>query len=151
MDPEPYHPHNVPSEISSHHLQDTPLKRGPGRPKGSKNSPRAGGAPGATPGGTPGGTPGRRGRPPVPPELRQPGITDMKKFCKAAGIRFDYKKLVEGNYYFDNIMRSGLSRDAKDSVEIGQRSKMCNIILSPFFRALPVKFANICHDLKGTA
>ncbi|CAH2051732.1 unnamed protein product, partial [Iphiclides podalirius] len=68
---------------------DLPLKRGPGRPKGSKNSasPRSGGG---------GGTPGRRGRPPVPPELRQPGITDMKKFCKAAGIRFDYKKLVEG-------------------------------------------------------
>ncbi|XP_053617058.1 uncharacterized protein LOC128679091 isoform X2 [Plodia interpunctella] len=68
---------------------DAPLKRGPGRPKGSKNSsPRAPSAPG---------TPGqRRGRPPVPPELRQPGITDMKKFCKAAGIRFDYKKLVEG-------------------------------------------------------
>ncbi|XP_068623842.1 collagen alpha-1(XXVII) chain-like [Battus philenor] len=70
---------------------DLPLKRGPGRPKGSKNStPRVPGTPG-----TPG-TPGRRGRPPVPPELRQPGITDMKKFCKAAGIRFDYKKLVEG-------------------------------------------------------
>ncbi|XP_028026878.1 HIRA-interacting protein 3-like isoform X2 [Bombyx mandarina] len=68
--------------------EDAPLKRGPGRPKGSKNSPRP---PGATP---PGAT--RRGRPPVPPELRQPGITDMKKFCKAAGIRFDYKKLVEG-------------------------------------------------------
>ncbi|CAK1590575.1 unnamed protein product [Parnassius mnemosyne] len=67
---------------------DQPLKRGPGRPKGSKNStPRTPGTPG---------TPGRRGRPPVPPELRQPGITDMKKFCKAAGIRFDYKKLVEG-------------------------------------------------------
>ncbi|KAM3959488.1 LOW QUALITY PROTEIN: uncharacterized protein ACR2FA_006420 [Aphomia sociella] len=67
--------------------QETPLKRGPGRPKGSKNSssPR-----------TPGPGSGRRGRPPVPPELRQPGITDMKKFCKAAGIRFDYKKLVEG-------------------------------------------------------
>ncbi|XP_032527353.2 nucleolar protein dao-5-like isoform X1 [Danaus plexippus] len=65
---------------------DMPLKRGPGRPKGSKNaSPRA-----------PGSGSGRRGRPPVPPELRQPGITDMKKFCKAAGIRFDYKKLVEG-------------------------------------------------------
>ncbi|XP_050552976.1 uncharacterized protein LOC118274921 isoform X2 [Spodoptera frugiperda] len=78
--------------------EDTPLKRGPGRPKGSKNSPRAPGTPSA--GGT-GSTPstpgtGRRGRPPVPPELRQPGITDMKKFCKAAGIRFDYKKLVEG-------------------------------------------------------
>ncbi|CAH0696929.1 unnamed protein product [Spodoptera exigua] len=78
--------------------EDTPLKRGPGRPKGSKNSPRAPGTPAA--GGT-GSTPttpgtGRRGRPPVPPELRQPGITDMKKFCKAAGIRFDYKKLVEG-------------------------------------------------------
>ncbi|XP_023933732.1 HIRA-interacting protein 3 isoform X2 [Bicyclus anynana] len=57
--------------------------RGPGRPKAAK-SPK-----------TPG-TPGKRGRPPVPPELRQPGITDMKKFCKAAGIRFDYKKLVEG-------------------------------------------------------
>ncbi|CAH2266316.1 jg17844 [Pararge aegeria aegeria] len=57
--------------------------RGPGRPKVPK-SPK-----------TPG-TPGKRGRPPVPPELRQPGITDMKKFCKAAGIRFDYKKLVEG-------------------------------------------------------
>ncbi|CAH2094105.1 unnamed protein product [Euphydryas editha] len=70
-----------------------PLKRGPGRPKGSKNNtPRAAGTPG-TPG-TPG--TGRRGRPPVPPELRQPGITDMRKFCKAAGIRFDYKKLVEG-------------------------------------------------------
>ncbi|XP_052751788.1 HIRA-interacting protein 3-like isoform X2 [Galleria mellonella] len=70
---------------------DTPLKRGPGRPKGSKNSssPRTPGT-GSTPGS------GRRGRPPVPPELRQPGITDMKKFCKAAGIRFDYKKLVEG-------------------------------------------------------
>ncbi|XP_060806571.1 nucleolar protein dao-5 isoform X2 [Amyelois transitella] len=66
---------------------DAPLKRGPGRPKGSKNSsPRPTAAPGAQ----------RRGRPPVPPELRQPGITDMKKFCKAAGIRFDYKKLVEG-------------------------------------------------------
>ncbi|XP_023933733.1 HIRA-interacting protein 3 isoform X3 [Bicyclus anynana] len=62
---------------------DMPLKRGPGRPKAAK-SPK-----------TPG-TPGKRGRPPVPPELRQPGITDMKKFCKAAGIRFDYKKLVEG-------------------------------------------------------
>uniref|UniRef100_A0A2A4ITH5 HIRA-interacting protein 3 n=1 Tax=Heliothis virescens TaxID=7102 RepID=A0A2A4ITH5_HELVI len=76
--------------------EDTPLKRGPGRPKGSKNSPRAPGTPGAGPGApaTPGS--GRRGRPPVPPELRQPGITDMKKFCKAAGIRFDYKKLVEG-------------------------------------------------------
>lgn len=77
---------------------DVPLKRGPGRPKGSKNSPKAAGG-SATPGGgsTPGGaTPGRRGRPPVPPEMRQPGITDMKKFCKAAGIRFDYKKLVEG-------------------------------------------------------
>ncbi|CAH2094104.1 unnamed protein product [Euphydryas editha] len=72
---------------------DMPLKRGPGRPKGSKNNtPRAAGTPG-TPG-TPG--TGRRGRPPVPPELRQPGITDMRKFCKAAGIRFDYKKLVEG-------------------------------------------------------
>uniref|UniRef100_A0A2A4IT75 HIRA-interacting protein 3-like n=1 Tax=Heliothis virescens TaxID=7102 RepID=A0A2A4IT75_HELVI len=71
-------------------------ERGPGRPKGSKNSPRAPGTPGAGPGApaTPGS--GRRGRPPVPPELRQPGITDMKKFCKAAGIRFDYKKLVEG-------------------------------------------------------
>ncbi|XP_063833359.1 HIRA-interacting protein 3-like [Ostrinia nubilalis] len=68
---------------------ETPLKRGPGRPKGSKNS----GSP--KPAGTPGSV-GRRGRPPVPPELRQPGITDMKKFCKAAGIRFDYKKLVEG-------------------------------------------------------
>ncbi|XP_063896748.1 uncharacterized protein LOC110371710 isoform X4 [Helicoverpa armigera] len=77
--------------------EDTPLKRGPGRPKGSKNSPRAPGTPG-TPGSGAPGTPGsgRRGRPPVPPELRQPGITDMKKFCKAAGIRFDYKKLVEG-------------------------------------------------------
>ncbi|CAH0685674.1 unnamed protein product [Chilo suppressalis] len=69
--------------------EETPLKRGPGRPKGSKNSTSP--KPGATPG-----TPGRRGRPPVPLELRQPGITDMKKFCKAAGIRFDYKKLVEG-------------------------------------------------------
>ncbi|CAH0714001.1 unnamed protein product, partial [Brenthis ino] len=68
---------------------DMPLKRGPGRPKGSKNSS----SPKPV---TPGGTPGRRGRPPVPPELRQPGVTDMKKFCKAAGIRFDYKKLVEG-------------------------------------------------------
>ncbi|CAH0758845.1 unnamed protein product [Diatraea saccharalis] len=67
---------------------ETPLKRGPGRPKGSKNS--------TSPKRPPAGTPGRRGRPPVPPELRQPGITDMKKFCKAAGIRFDYKKLVEG-------------------------------------------------------
>ncbi|KAL0818078.1 hypothetical protein ABMA28_008613 [Loxostege sticticalis] len=69
---------------------ETPLKRGPGRPKGSKNSspkPKTPGTPGSV---------GRRGRPPVPPELRQPGITDMKKFCKAAGIRFDYKKLVEG-------------------------------------------------------
>ncbi|CAK1541461.1 unnamed protein product [Leptosia nina] len=65
-------------------------ERGPGRPKGSRNStPKTPGTPG-----TPGS--GRRGRPPVPPELRQPGITDMKKFCKAAGIRFDYKKLVEG-------------------------------------------------------
>ncbi|XP_045486998.1 HIRA-interacting protein 3 isoform X1 [Pieris rapae] len=73
--------------------EDQPLKRGPGRPKGSRNStPKAPGTP-AVPG-TPGS--GRRGRPPVPPELRQPGITDMKKFCKAAGIRFDYKKLVEG-------------------------------------------------------
>ncbi|CAB3256849.1 unnamed protein product [Arctia plantaginis] len=72
---------------------DVPLKRGPGRPKGSKNSPKGAGTPSA-PGG--GATPGRRGRPPVPPEMRQPGITDMKKFCKAAGIRFDYKKLVEG-------------------------------------------------------
>ncbi|XP_034827534.1 HIRA-interacting protein 3-like isoform X1 [Maniola hyperantus] len=62
---------------------DMPLKRGPGRPKAPK-SPKASGAP------------GRRGRPPVPPELRQPGITDMKKFLKAAGIRFDYKKLTEG-------------------------------------------------------
>ncbi|VVC98078.1 unnamed protein product, partial [Leptidea sinapis] len=62
------------------------IKRGPGRPKGSKNT-----AVPKTPS-----TPGRRGRPPVPPELRGPGITDMKKFCKAAGIRFDYKKLVEG-------------------------------------------------------
>ncbi|XP_049878896.1 HIRA-interacting protein 3-like isoform X2 [Pectinophora gossypiella] len=68
--------------------EDTPLKKGPGRPKGTKNTPRPPGAPGATP--------GKRGRPPVPPELREPGITDMKKFCKAAGIRFDYKKLVEG-------------------------------------------------------
>ncbi|XP_063368804.1 basic proline-rich protein-like [Cydia amplana] len=69
--------------------EDAPLKKGPGRPKGSRNSaPRAPGP------GTPGS--GRRGRPPVPPELREPGITDMKKFCKAAGIRFDYKKLVEG-------------------------------------------------------
>ncbi|XP_050684920.1 uncharacterized protein LOC126979588 [Leptidea sinapis] len=66
--------------------EDTPVKRGPGRPKGSKNT-----AVPKTPS-----TPGRRGRPPVPPELRGPGITDMKKFCKAAGIRFDYKKLVEG-------------------------------------------------------
>lgn len=76
--------------------EDAPLKRGPGRPKGSRNTQKPAGTPG-TPG-TPGagGTPGRRGRPPVPPELRQPGITDMKKFCKAAGIRFDYKKLVEG-------------------------------------------------------
>ncbi|XP_037292712.1 HIRA-interacting protein 3-like isoform X1 [Manduca sexta] len=65
---------------------DAPLKRGPGRPKGSKRRAAAGA----------GGGSGRRGRPPVPPELRQPGITDMKKFCKAAGIRFDYKKLVEG-------------------------------------------------------
>ncbi|XP_073948601.1 uncharacterized protein isoform X2 [Choristoneura fumiferana] len=76
---------------------DAPLKRGPGRPKGSRNSaPRTpGGTAGSTGGaGTPGS--GRRGRPPVPPELRQPGITEMKKFCKAAGIRFDYKKLVEG-------------------------------------------------------
>lgn len=74
--------------INSVYPQDMPLKRGPGRPKGSKNaSPRA-----------PGSGSGRRGRPPVPPELRQPGITDMKKFCKAAGIRFDYKKLVEGKY-----------------------------------------------------
>ncbi|KPJ01145.1 HIRA-interacting protein 3 [Papilio xuthus] len=73
---------------------DQPLKRGPGRPKGSKNStPRTPSAPGS---GAATGTTGRRGRPPVPPELRQPGITDMKKFCKAAGIRFDYKKLVEG-------------------------------------------------------
>ncbi|KAG7303682.1 hypothetical protein JYU34_012234 [Plutella xylostella] len=63
---------------------DAPLKKGPGRPRGS-TTPKA-----ATPGG------GRRGRPPVPPELREPGITDMKKFCKAAGIRLDYKKLVEG-------------------------------------------------------
>ncbi|XP_072934662.1 uncharacterized protein [Epargyreus clarus] len=68
---------------------EQPLKRGPGRPRGSKSSGREGEA--RTPG-----TPGRRGRPPVPPELRQPGITDMKRFCKAAGIRFDYKKLVEG-------------------------------------------------------
>ncbi|XP_063541389.1 uncharacterized protein LOC134750191 isoform X1 [Cydia strobilella] len=69
--------------------EDAPLKKGPGRPKGSRNSaPRTPGS------GTPGS--GRRGRPPVPPELREPGITDMKKFCKAAGIRFDYKKLVEG-------------------------------------------------------
>ncbi|XP_046963926.1 nucleolar protein dao-5-like isoform X2 [Vanessa cardui] len=67
---------------------DMPLKRGPGRPKGSKNSsPRPAGSGTGT---------GRRGRPPVPPELRQPGITDMRKFCKAAGIRFDYKKLVDG-------------------------------------------------------
>ncbi|XP_022831762.1 uncharacterized protein LOC111360133 isoform X3 [Spodoptera litura] len=78
--------------------EDTPLKRGPGRPKGSKNSPRAPGTPSAGSTGSTPSTPGtgRRGRPPVPPELRQPGITDMKKFCKAAGIRFDYKKLVEG-------------------------------------------------------
>ncbi|KAL4711886.1 hypothetical protein ACJJTC_006055 [Scirpophaga incertulas] len=77
--------------------EERPLKRGPGRPKGSKNAggPRG---PGSGSGGErgSGGTPGRRGRPPVPPELRQPGITDMKKFCKAAGIRFDYKKLVDG-------------------------------------------------------
>ncbi|XP_045503417.1 translation initiation factor IF-2-like isoform X2 [Colias croceus] len=78
---------------------DAPLKRGPGRPKGSKNtSPRTPGTPAGGSGGGPGSGSGsgRRGRPPVPPELRQPGITDMKKFCKAAGIRFDYKKLVEG-------------------------------------------------------
>ncbi|XP_038217500.1 HIRA-interacting protein 3-like isoform X1 [Zerene cesonia] len=79
---------------------DAPLKRGPGRPKGSKNStPKTPGTPaggaGAGAAGAGAGS-GRRGRPPVPPELRQPGITDMKKFCKAAGIRFDYKKLVEG-------------------------------------------------------
>ncbi|KAJ2942959.1 hypothetical protein O0L34_g15148 [Tuta absoluta] len=65
--------------------EDTPLKKAPGRPKGVKSSPKSGGTPG-----------GKRGRPPVPPELREPGITDMKKFCKAAGIRFDYKKLTEG-------------------------------------------------------
>ncbi|KAJ8711482.1 hypothetical protein PYW07_008724 [Mythimna separata] len=73
-------------------------ERGPGRPKGTKNAraPGTPGTPGAKPAGTPGTPGGKRGRPPVPPELRQPGITDMKKFCKAAGIRFDYKKLVEG-------------------------------------------------------
>ncbi|XP_013145906.1 PREDICTED: translation initiation factor IF-2-like [Papilio polytes] len=74
---------------------DQPLKRGPGRPKGSKNSTPRTPSSGSGAAGAGGGT-GRRGRPPVPPELRQPGITDMKKFCKAAGIRFDYKKLVEG-------------------------------------------------------
>ncbi|XP_026314605.1 HIRA-interacting protein 3-like isoform X2 [Hyposmocoma kahamanoa] len=63
--------------------EDAPLKKGPGRPKVPKSPSLAA-------------TPGKRGRPPVPPELREPGITDMKKFCKAAGIRFDYKKLVEG-------------------------------------------------------
>ncbi|KAJ0172910.1 hypothetical protein K1T71_011086 [Dendrolimus kikuchii] len=78
------------SEESGDEGGDASQKRKPGRPRGSKNSPRPPGAPG-----TPG-TPGRRGRPPVPPELRQPGITEMKKFCKAAGIRFDYKKLVDG-------------------------------------------------------
>lgn len=67
---------------------DQPLKRGRGRPVGSKNS--------GTPRPKSGHTPGRRGRPPVPPELREPGIMEMKKFCKAAGIRFDYKKLVAG-------------------------------------------------------
>lgn len=66
-------------------LQDAPLKKGPGRPKVPKSPSLAA-------------TPGKRGRPPVPPELREPGITDMKKFCKAAGIRFDYKKLVEGEF-----------------------------------------------------
>ncbi|XP_026740895.1 actin cytoskeleton-regulatory complex protein PAN1-like isoform X2 [Trichoplusia ni] len=112
---------------------DTPLKRGPGRPKGSKNSPRAGGAPGAPPGGPPGGTPGRRGRPPVPPELRQPGITDMKKFCKAAGIRFDYKKLVEGctknkervQKMLDLLIAAGL--DGKPTLEKCQALKKAKI------------------------
>ncbi|XP_047999076.1 HIRA-interacting protein 3-like isoform X2 [Leguminivora glycinivorella] len=76
--------------------EDAPLKKGPGRPKGSRNSaPRTPGS-GSGSGPGPGSGAGRRGRPPVPPELREPGITDMKKFCKAAGIRFDYKKLVEG-------------------------------------------------------
>ncbi|XP_041972554.1 uncharacterized protein LOC121728425 isoform X2 [Aricia agestis] len=70
--------------------EDTPLKRAPGRPKGAKSSsPRSSTSTPGTPG-------AKRGRPPVPPDQRQPGITDMKKFCKAAGIRFDYKKLTEG-------------------------------------------------------
>ncbi|XP_075983451.1 uncharacterized protein LOC142981424 isoform X2 [Anticarsia gemmatalis] len=113
---------------------DVPLKRGPGRPKGSKNSPKASGTPGppgtpSTPGSGAGATPGRRGRPPVPPEMRQPGITDMKKFCKAAGIRFDYKKLVEGctknkervQKMLDLLIAAGL--DGKPTIEKCQALK----------------------------
>ncbi|CAH0595514.1 unnamed protein product [Chrysodeixis includens] len=110
---------------------DTPLKRGPGRPKGSKNSRGAGATPGGA--GAAGATPGRRGRPPVPPELRQPGITDMKKFCKAAGIRFDYKKLVEGctknkervQKMLDLLIAAGL--DGKPTLEKCQALKKAKI------------------------
>ncbi|XP_077296941.1 uncharacterized protein LOC143918726 isoform X9 [Arctopsyche grandis] len=59
-----------------------PTKRGPGRPRGSKTINRRSDGQQLSSGGSPGDKP--------------PGITDMKKFLKAAGIDYDYNKLVDG-------------------------------------------------------
>lgn len=63
------------------------MKRGPGRPRGSKTINRR--------------SDGQRLSSGSPGD-RPPGITEMKRFLKIAGIEYDYAKLVEGAHYIDS-------------------------------------------------